>query len=270
MTVNDAPEVVLVMLPTCVLIVDIPLLPAITVSIPAVIAELPLVEAVIVLLPETVKEILPLAVTLYGMLMLPLVEVSDNAPDEAPPTAKTLESVMLPEDVMLRVLMVVAEPMVKVEPPCPTVIVSLDSPRVTRLLPRLSVIGPVLLMLPLTVLLPETASIIPPFAVRLYGTFMLPLVEVSDNPPDDAPPTEKTLESIMLPDVVMLREPRFVAEPMVKVEPPCTIVMVSSDCPKVTALLPSLSVTGPVLLILPLTVLLPKTDRVRLPFAVRL
>ena len=50
--------------------------------------------------------------------MLPKLEVSDNVPDVTPPTAMTLELVMLPEDVMLRVLIAVAVvPRVSIEPP---------------------------------------------------------------------------------------------------------------------------------------------------------
>ena len=110
--------------------------------------------------------------------MLPKLEVSDNVPDVTPPTAMTLELVMLPEDVMLRALIAVAVvPIVSVEPPWAIVTVPLDSPRMTALLPRLTVIGPVLLTVPLPPIVPAplagVVSINAPFAVTVPATFML-------------------------------------------------------------------------------------------------
>ena len=131
-----------------------------------------------VLLPETVSAIPPFAVRLFVMYMLPLVEVSDNAPDDAPPTTRVLESLMSLTDVMLRALMMVAVvPMVSVAPPCPTVMVPFDSARVTGLLPRLSVIGPVLLIVPMPPIVPAPLAPVvrvkAPFAVTVPVTFML-------------------------------------------------------------------------------------------------
>ena len=74
-------------------------MPAVTVRVPAVTASS---ATVIVLLPETASVIPPFAVRLFGMLIVPLVETNDKVPDDAPPIAKALESVMLPTEVMLR------------------------------------------------------------------------------------------------------------------------------------------------------------------------
>ena len=115
MTARDAPEVVLVNCPTCVLSVDEPLVPALTVNTPVLtILPVPLT----VLLPETVSVTPPLAVRLLGSVMLPLLVLSDNVPDEAPPIDMVLESVMpLVELILNEVIELGVVPTVKVELP---------------------------------------------------------------------------------------------------------------------------------------------------------
>ena len=115
MTVSEAPEVVLVNCPTCVLIIDVPLVPAFTVNVPELI-KLP--TSVIVLLPETPRVTPLLAVRLLGRVMLPLVVVSDSVPEELPPTDMALESVIPPAELILREVSALgAVPRVRVELP---------------------------------------------------------------------------------------------------------------------------------------------------------
>ena len=101
---------------------------------------------------------------------------------------------------------------------------------------------------------------------------MLPPFEDKLKNPVDAPLMTMSAAVVMSPVALTARDDNEVV-PMVTVELPCVIVMVPEVAPNVTCPLPRLSVTPPVLFIVPVpppTVPVPLAKSVMPPFAVRL
>ena len=156
--VSDAPEVELASCPTCVLIVEVPLLPPFTVN-RLLLMTLP--APLIVLLPDTPRVTPPFAVIMLGSVMFPELDDTDNEPE---PSLFVLSWIA-------PVWFSVREPPVVALVSCPTWVLIVDVP----VLPAIIVNVPELTRAPLPEITPAAlvAKLIPLFAVTVPDTFIL-------------------------------------------------------------------------------------------------
>ena len=171
------------------LIVDVPLVPAVTVSVP-VLFTVPLPD--IVFEPDTVRFTAVLPVRLLLNVMPFPVEFNDNVPD-APPTAIAADVLIPPPAVTDNdVSDAGAVPTVNVWLFSVIVIFVAATPNVTAFVPRVIAIGPVLTTEPAPPIVPAPPvgvdNVIPPLAVIVPGTVIFdPESTDTDNAPEPRP-----------------------------------------------------------------------------------